>query len=376
VNIRTLDKGRRHKRELLIDEQVVSWLWVIDYQMRIGAAQVRMAGIGGVNTNHEHRMKGYMRTLFEDTVRYMIDQGYDVSMLFGIDRFYTKFGYASCLPSHKQTVQTRDAEEACKEQYGDQTYTLSALEPQDMDAVLALYNRNNAARMGTIVRYREYFEKFSKGTWWGVPPEGLVIKDQTDQVLLAYAVLDKTDRAVNVIEIECSDDALFSSMMAAFAERAIDKRCGHITFYQPRDHAFAEYAQRFGCKWEIECPKDGGGMMRILNLKSTFDKVRPELERRIAAAAVQVRNGSLAIVTDVGMVTVNLDQGTLALDFERRAEPDLFLSQDRLTQMLVGYRRPRDVLNDRDVRATGDVISWLDALFPACHAYVWRADHF
>jgi len=375
MNIRTLDEGRRHKRELMIDEKAVSWLWVIDYQMRIGTAEVRMAGIGGVNTEWKHRMKGYMRVLFEDTVRYMIEQGYDVSMLFGIDNFYTKFGYASCLPSHKQTVQTRDAEDACKVQSDAQAYTLSALEPQDMEAVLTLYNRNNAARTGTIVRAKEYFEKFTKGTWWGVPPDAFILKDEAGQVR-AYAVLDKTDRAVNVVEAETDDDALFGPLMAVFAKRAIEKRCGEITFYRPRDHAFAEYAQRFGCKWEIDCPKDGGGMMRILNLKSTFDKVRPDLERRMAAAAGHAPTGRLAIETDVGAMTLSTNNGMLSLDFEPPAQADLVLSQDKLTQMLVGYRRPGDVLNDPDVRATGDAHAWLDVLFPTCQAYVWSADHF
>jgi predicted acetyltransferase len=70
----------------------------IDLPMRIGDAVIRMAGIGDVYTEREHRMKGYMRYLYEDTLTYMTEEGYDVSMLFGIPDFYTKFGYAVCLP--------------------------------------------------------------------------------------------------------------------------------------------------------------------------------------------------------------------------------------------------------------------------------------
>ncbi|MBN1138807.1 MAG: GNAT family N-acetyltransferase [Anaerolineae bacterium] len=375
MNIRTLDEGRTHKRELLIDDQVVSWLWVIDYQMRIGAAQVRMAGIGGVNTDWRHRMKGHMRTLFEDTVHYMIAEGYDVSMLFGIEDFYTKFGYASCLPSHKQTVHTRDAEGAPGSRDETTAHTWQPLEPQDMEAVLALYNRNNAARTGAIVRSKEDFHEFSKGTWWGTPPEAFVLKDQAGQVL-AYAVCDRSNKAVNVVEIESVNEALFGTMMATFAGQAIEKRCGYITFYLPPDHAFAEYAQRFGCKWEVECPKNGGGMMRILNLQSTLNKIRPELQRRIAAAALQAPGRSLGIETDIGVVEFTIESGKLELDFQPSAASDVHLSQDKLTQMLVGYRRPRDVLNDPAVRARAGALPWLEALFPTCHAFVWHADHF
>jgi hypothetical protein len=250
---------------------------------------------------------------------------------------------------------------------------LCAFEAQDLDSVLALYNRNNAARTGTIVRNTEHFE-FSKGTWWGVPPQVLVLKDESGQVR-AYAVADKTDQAVSVIEIECDGDASFAQMMAVFAEQAIEKRCGHITFRQPSDHAFAEYAQRFGCKWEIDCPKDGGGMMRILNLESVIRKVKPEFKRRIDAARPG-QSGSLTIQTDIGAVTFDIDRGELELAFGQQASSVLSLSQDKLVQMLVGYRCARDVLNDPTVQIAGDVLPWLGALFPMGHAYVWRADHF
>ena len=99
MHIITNDEGRSHRREMLIDEETeIAHLWVIDFQMRIGTAQVRMAGIGDVYTNRQYRMKGYMRHLYEDTLNYMTAEGYDVSMLFGIPNFYTKFGYATSLP--------------------------------------------------------------------------------------------------------------------------------------------------------------------------------------------------------------------------------------------------------------------------------------
>ena len=96
----------------------------------------------------------------------------------------------------------------------------------------------------------------------------------------------------------------------------------------------------------------------------------------MAAAAGHAPTGRLAIETDVGAMTLSTNNGMLSLDFEPPAQADLVLSQDKLTQMLVGYRRPGDVLNDPDVRATGDAHAWLDVLFPTCQAYVWSADHF
>ena len=49
MDIRTSDDGQSHKRELFVDGEQVSHLFVIDHQMRVGTTVVSMAGIGGVN---------------------------------------------------------------------------------------------------------------------------------------------------------------------------------------------------------------------------------------------------------------------------------------------------------------------------------------
>jgi len=113
MHITTTDEEHYHKRELWLDDNTcVSQLYVIDFMMRIGSTPVRMAGIGGVHTDRQHRKKSYMRALYEDSVTYMIDQGYCVSVLFGIENFYIKWGYATSLAQYVAKVKTRDAESA------------------------------------------------------------------------------------------------------------------------------------------------------------------------------------------------------------------------------------------------------------------------
>jgi predicted acetyltransferase len=83
THIITTDNTDYHERALWLDENTcVSQVYINDLVMRIGSIGVRMAGIGGVETNREYRKKGYMRTLIEDSVTYMMDQGYCVSALY------------------------------------------------------------------------------------------------------------------------------------------------------------------------------------------------------------------------------------------------------------------------------------------------------
>ncbi|MEJ5308393.1 MAG: GNAT family N-acetyltransferase [Anaerolineae bacterium] len=381
MKITTSDEGRAHKREMWIEgeEKPVCNLWVIDFTMRVGTTVVRMAGIGGVHTEREHRMKGYMRHLFEDTVHYMIAEGYDISMLFGIENFYTKFGYAAGLASFECKVKTRDAEVAGEQAGG--TYITRPIGEADMPAVLDLYNANNAMRVCSVVRAPEDFTKFEKGTWYGTRPDTQLWEDANGK-LLAYAVWDHFDKAVKVAEVEVRDDAalpcndLFPALLSFFAAQAVEKRCEDVQLFIPPDHPFAEYVQRFGAEWMVTYPRYGSGMLRLLNQQPFFEKLAPELERRLALAHSAGYTGTLTFQTDLGTLALIINRGSIAVTGKASDGLRLELSQDKLTQLVIGYRSARDVLNDPQVTAHGDVLPLLNALFPQGQPYIWVADHF
>ena len=371
MEIRTHDEGRYHRREMLIDGEVVAWLSVIDYQMRIGSARVRMAGIGGVETHHNHRMKGLMRILFEDTVRYMTSAGYDVSLLFGIPNFYTKFGYATCLPACQVMIATRNAELA---QADAPACRARPMQPDDLPFIIELYERQNAGRSCSVARTAEHFTHFPKGTHWGQPAEAVVFEDQAGR-RMGYAAWDKTNERVSVVEAEADEDRYFGALLTEFARQAVAKRCGHITLHLPPDHPFADYLQRFGCEWTITCPRHADGMMRLINQAALFSKLQPELERRVRAAHLPTPL-DVSIITELGALRLREIGDRLALEDNTDAPASITLSQDKLAQLMAGYRPARDVLNDAGAQATGNVLPQLDALFPRGWPHLWHADHF
>lgn len=375
MKITTRDEGREHTREMWIDgeEKSVCHLIVIDYAMRIGATVVRMAGIGGVYTERVHRKKGYMRRLYEDTVQYMIAEGYDISMLFGIENFYTKFGYAPGLAGFECKVKTRDAEMAGQNAAG--THITRPTGEEDMPAVLDLYNANNATRVCSVVRTIEDFSEFHKGTWYGTPPDTQLWEDANGK-LLAYAVWDHYDKAVKVAEVEARDDALFPTLLSFFGAQAVEKRCEDVQLFIPPDHPFAEYVQRFGAEWAVTYPRYGSGMLRLLNQQPFFEKLAPELERRLALSRSAGYTGALTFQTDLGTLALVVNRGSIAVAGKASDGLRVELSQDKLTQLVIGYRSARDVLNDPQVKAHGDVLPLLNVLFPKGQPYVWVADHF
>jgi len=377
--IKTIDEGHHHKRELWLDDKTrVAHLWVIDHTMRLGHVTVRMAGIGGVYTEREHRRKGYMRHLFQDTLKYMTDKGYEVSMLFGIENFYNKFGYATALPQYRFSLKTRDAEDAVA---ADSDLVSHPVTAKDMVDVLALYDRCNAERTGSIVRSPDTFKAFRKGTNWDSRVESRLWRDGTGK-LLAYMVWDQDPKVVRVGELHAADAAMFPTLLHSLAQQAIEKRCEDITFVMPPDHAFAEFAQRYGTRWTIVYPRYSDGMMRILNQQPLFEKLAPELSRRLEqAAAVRDWVGTLGLRTDLGTTVLAIDHGTVTVDSDsgdedRTHDLDLSLPQWALMQLVMGYRSVRDVVDSPGVKLVGEEDELLNALFPRQAPFVWPADYF
>jgi hypothetical protein len=154
--------------------------------MRIGIAEVRMGGIGGVGTPEKHRNKGYSRRCLENSNVWMAEEGFDCATLFGISDYYDKFGYAPCLAWNTWTLPTRDAERA------ELRLNVRPMGENDFPALHDLYAQNNAALTGSIVR-NDRAKWVQKGSWYGTPAETFVFTDDAG-VVVAYAIRDKAAR--------------------------------------------------------------------------------------------------------------------------------------------------------------------------------------
>lgn len=382
---------------LHLDGQPVSGLILHRRQMRIGGATVTMGGIGGVHTDKRHRMKGYSRRVMERTCQLMADEGYDVSMLFGIRDFYPKWGFATMLPQHRLTVRAEHALCAPRES------AVRPFRPQDMPAVLDIYARNNATRTCSVVRDPFPADHFPMGTRFFTRVRIFVVTDDNGQIL-AYGAVDdeirdrdtgqyrKLEDEVEVAEIGALRDQAYHTVLNELGRQAQERGVEEVHVFLPPDHPFAGLCQRYECEVQGTYQRDGGGMMRITNQDSLLEKLRPELERRVSAVAPT--RGTIRFVTDLGETTVGVCDGEVKLGEEAlscdracrqagaasAAEQDpcaVTLPQWALLQLIIGYRTPRDVLNSEGVSSEGEVEPLLDALFlPTQHPYIWRPDWF
>ena len=224
MGVEEVSRGQRVG--LSLDGEHVSGLIINDLQMRIGRAVVHMGGIGGVHTAREHRMKGYSRQVSEYANEYMLERGYDVSLLFGIQHFYHKFGFACCLPVYKLTLTTRGAE-GVPAGKGSPVKVRRA-RTAEFARSRTLYNAEYAQRTGIVVRPGTW-TGYRMGTSWGCKTITLVALSPRGRIL-SYVGFDDRDDAMNVFEL-AGDPDTYPALLAALAREAVKRRVENINFF-------------------------------------------------------------------------------------------------------------------------------------------------
>ena len=111
----------------------------------------------------------------------MNENGFDISMLFGVPNFYHKFGYATAIPETYVEFDTKDVQAAVS------TYQVRKFQTEDAPEILDLYAANNAERTGTPLREEMGWEKFTERG--GIVPDPYVVLNEAGQVI-GYFVCD------------------------------------------------------------------------------------------------------------------------------------------------------------------------------------------
>ena len=382
------------------DEDQVSGLGLREFQMRFGSAQLNMGGIEGVNTKEEHRNKGYSRRVMEATMTFMIENGYDVSMLFGIRDFYHKFGYATVIPEIWIDFGREEAQAAVS------TYQIRKVEMEDGPKILTLYAANNAQQTGTLVRGETHWKRFnveSRSNQYGsdfgvfVDPYGkkslafgrygasgwerkaidlFVVLDEGDEVI-GYFACDATEENCILCDIGFQNETIFETVVRFLVDRA--KRIGvsQLLCHIPIDHPFAIFCRRYDCLTHIHNWKNSGGMMRIINQSSTLEKITGELEKRLQRSAdLGQWRGKILISTDLGQDCLEIDRGNIAYTNNQANACHFETPQDKLIQLMMGRRSIEDLAIEPDVSVSEEIIPVLDTLFPLGHPHVWWPDRF
>lgn len=350
--------------ELVEDDKSISRLWIANRQMRIGTAVVEVGGIAGVGTDKRYRNKGLARQVLDATLSLMQRENYDASFLYGIQDFYDKFDFITCMPEHNLELDTRAAERAIK------VLKTRALKKGDMPHIARIYNRTNAKLTASCVRNIRTWHGFPRGSGFFVPCFVRVVVDARDRIV-GYAVYDDVKDRCRIAEVGGQSADVFSSLLHDMARRAVALRREKLSLSLPPDHTFALFCRDYGCSARTTYERNAGSMGRIINLRPFVEKLLPELAQRWTSN----NRSTLSIRTDIGHFSLRWHKQHLTIG-DASARGAAHINQDALMQLCLGYKTASDLQSRKKLRAPVSQIALLEQLFPLQQAHMFWPDRF
>lgn len=353
---------------LRIGDQDVSWASVVHYTQQIGMQAVQMGGVAGVGTHKDFRFKGYSRRVLQNTLRWMRQNEYGISMLYGVPSFYPKFGYAPAFPDVSWWLNLRDAERLPARVSGLRFVPYA---PDHLAGVLALYNKCNLGRTGVVFRDLKTWRAWRHGRTWQSKAAVHVGLDALKKIA-AYIVYDDTHPETTILEAGWKSAEHYADLLQHAAEHALKHRVEKIRFEMPADCRFMEFCKFVGIRQEQTFRSDAAAMVRMIDLPVAFVSIGQELAARMAG----VPAGSLAIKTNLDHIGVRWGEGRLEVTAPNPEALEVRLPQWALAQLFFGYHLPETLYALGVLSGPTDGVALLSALFPQRPHYFYRVDEF
>jgi hypothetical protein len=363
---------------------------VVALRIHVGAAVVRMDGIGEVGTHPEYRQRGYSRRVLSAAVEKMIAGDAALSMLYGIPDFYHKFGYATAGPEYALSLPSSGG--AAHMPLG---WSSRPLAPGDVEAVRALYTQNTARAVGAGVRAPAAFpwtmlSRVHAGTdecrvvvapdgrvaayaWRGAEFwfYGEVAGAHPDDLVLGEVMADGPAAA----------DAMLALCRGWAADEALkgQRRVARVTLMLPPDGPVAAAAMYQHATFRQSYVARGDSMARVLHVGRLLTALAPELSERLRAGDPTFR-GVVRFETDIGAASLAVTPDGVAV--EGAAAPAgtppivVRLPQTALARLVLGAFPPGDLLSRLETPPSGQARHLLEIMFPRRHPYMFAPDRY
>jgi predicted acetyltransferase len=369
---------------LSVGEEQASECWVIPFHIRVGAAVLRMDGIGGVATKPEHRMKGYARRVMQAAVEHMSSGDACITMLYGISDFYHRFGYVTAGPEYLVFLWNLKRDIPLPEGWVYREFT-----PQDLPAVQRIYEEQTAQATGTAVRSRDgrVWQQLLKSPgsypndecWVAVSPQGRV-EGYAWRARWCWSIRDilerEYDSSLAFGEVMARSPAAADVLLALCCRRAREEGKEEALLAVPPDSMVAHAARYQDARFEQVYQANGGSMVRVLDVQALARAMEPEWSRLVQAAQWTQRLW-LTLRTELGEVTLRIASGEVRVTDEV-SEPHvvLRLPQGTLARLVFGLAPAHDLCARLPTPPPDHVSQLLQVLFPMRFQHMYLPDRY
>ena len=341
----------------VINDTIVSHFGIWDYNTRIGAARVRTAGIGAVITHGDFRKKGYLTKTARASIEAAKAAGYDLSVLFGIPDFYHKLDYSRAWSESTYKISLANLPK------DKPTKPVKKLKISQNKEIEKLYNKENKLLTGTAVRPTfKYLNPKAKYHCWENDKGGIqgyvVIRIENDK-------FECVEAAGNVEQI-----------LSAIVFLAKKNNFRNVSFnFMHYDSPVCKELRRKNCTVETRYQSCGGPMARIINLKSTLEKMCGEFSRVIKSSPLANWKGSLLISDSKEKVTLKISNGKVSVDNNVKTK-HCVKGNEKIVQLLMGTDEPLETAQSVGIKFSGDGKKLAEILFPNRHPQLAARDSY
>ncbi|NOZ20998.1 MAG: GNAT family N-acetyltransferase [Planctomycetes bacterium] len=372
-------------RVLELDGQVVSIVRILHHPMQIGCATIIKGDVGEVSTHPDFQGRGLMTELMRDCVRWMRENGYDISRLGGLVHFYSRFGY---VPFPRRTIEfpLKPVRGGGRVQAPDEVLPPVGPSP----GTLRHYRPETDKTWKTWLTWHFNNNRTGAPTPGDEPPEPVPLapsEPETEEQLRSEPwefVCERNGRVYGYISAHENPD--FEKYLQAKVEignAAFDlseprvagilvNHILHIALTRGADCVVARLP--FDPKVYDSLTSDNvrfrtvelhasfaSNMIRIVSLESLLRNIKPELDLRLSLAGGAPWTGTVGITVAKERVRLDVGSESVAIAKERSASLETGLGQADMMRLVLGMCSAREMLGaDTDPK----LLATLDILFP------------
>ena len=332
--------------------------------IRLGEARLRMGGLGWVGTAPRHRHKGVCRALMLNTLDYLKQNHYHVSMLFGIPNFYHRFGFTTTLADYAIVIDTAEALHS-----RHTAFRRRSAKPGDIAAIQKIHAANDSGIACSLLRSAAHLTN----KWKHCKNMSVLISDSGK--VIAYFTAHNANQQMQVDEVGVSTPQACEAVLAACGQLASDESVGRIRFLIPPPHVFARHLLQYQSTHEMHILRDQGGMMAFVDQAEALESLIPEWEDLLSRTNLRNEQIEITLVVDGASYRVRARRGAIDIAQQPGANR-LSITAADLMHLVTGYRYLDDILVKRRRILTAPARAFLAVLFPKRTPYVWNFDRF
>ena len=353
----------RTSRVGLVDGQLVTHFGVYGLTMRVGSVRLAAAGVNLVVTHPDYRKQGLMPKTIWSSIEAMRAMGYDISIVANaVENYYERFGWRVAWPEAHYYI-TPDS--LPNEKPG---VRLRKWNTRSRPALADLYNAENSALTGTAV-HPTFLRTKEPGEL-----HGYLMLDSTGGIV-GYLIYDIVSQGRALWHYESAGDP--TERLRAF--NLIARKLGAEELRFNRLHYNSPLARKLrtlDCYSETKYSPSGGWMIQIINLRTLFEKLAPELSLRLSRSHLASWRGSLQIATRTERITLLINRGVVSVagagdhaDAEHSID-----GAEEIALLVIGTESPGEITSSAGTLLRGDAPQLAEALFPRQYPQMGNAD--